>query len=114
MTVQLPDSDGTMGNSKGGAGNVNTVWADAELETASMVPSAVSNAAKNVRWAPPLVDEWRRALTACFIGGPLTPGAFFWQGRLVWLGATRWCAYIAPRLPSLKQTGTPGNVLVML
>jgi len=25
MTVQLPDTDGTMGNSKGGAGNVNAV-----------------------------------------------------------------------------------------
>src|SRR5882757_4617039 len=75
ITVQLPDTDGTMGNSKGGAGNVNTVWADAELETASMLPSAVSNAAKTVRWAPPLVDDWRPTLTTCFIGGPLTPGA---------------------------------------
>jgi len=25
MTVQLPDTNGTMGNSKGGAGNVNAV-----------------------------------------------------------------------------------------
>jgi hypothetical protein len=72
-----------------------------------MVPSAVSNAAKNVRWAPPLVDEWRPAWTACFIGGPSDPRGLFWQGRLVWLGAARWCASIAPRLPSAKQTGTP-------
>src|SRR3982074_2767017 len=75
-TVQVPDTDGTMGNSKGGAGKVNAVWADAESETAPMVPGAVSNAAKSVRWAPPLVDEWRPAWTACLIGGPLTPGAF--------------------------------------
>jgi len=74
MTVQVPDADGTMGNWKGGAGNVNAVWADPE-STAPMAPSAVTNAANNVRCAPPLMDERRPAWTACFIGGPLTPGA---------------------------------------
>src|SRR5882762_6619404 len=69
MTVQLPETDGRRGNSKGGAGNVNAVWADAESKTAPMVPSAVSNAAKSVRCAPPLVDGWRPAVTAFFIGG---------------------------------------------
>src|SRR6267142_3830308 len=61
MTVQLPDTDGTMGNSKGGAGNVKAVWADAESETAAMAARAVRTGAMNVRWAPQLVDEWRPA-----------------------------------------------------
>src|ERR1700688_1921919 len=86
-TVQVPDTDGTMGISKGGAGTVSAVGADAESKTAPMVPSAVSNAAKSVRCAPPLVDERRPAWTACFIGGPLTPGAILaGSARVVWSG----------------------------
>src|SRR5258708_36970225 len=63
MTVQLPDNDGPMGNSKGAAGNVNAVWADAESETAAMAPSAVSNGARNVWRATTAAEERKQAWT---------------------------------------------------
>src|SRR3984885_7441592 len=86
MTVQVPDTDGTMGNSKGGAGNVNAVWADAESKTAPMVPNAVRNAAKSVRCAPPLVDERTPARTASFMERLCPPGHF---GRVGSCGSER-------------------------
>ena len=36
MTVQLPDTGGSNGSSKGGAGKVNAVWADALSEKATI------------------------------------------------------------------------------
>src|SRR6202795_5097666 len=98
MTVQVPDTDGTMGNSKGGAGSVNAVWADAESKTAPMVPSAVSNAAKSARGPPPLVDGRPLAWTARFMECLWLAGRF-WQRRLVWFAAAPWCANLSPRFP---------------
>jgi hypothetical protein len=73
MTVQLPDTDGTMGNSKGGAGNVNAVWANAELVAFPTAPSAAKSEAKkivkNARRGPPFVDVRRPAWTGERIGG---------------------------------------------
>jgi hypothetical protein len=75
MTVQLPDTGGSSGSSKGGAGKVNAVWADARSKTATVALRAASVAAKRVRCAP-LVGKRRAAAMACFIegtsdGGPL-------------------------------------------
>jgi hypothetical protein len=46
MTVQLPDTGGSNGSSKGGAGKVNAVWADARSKTATVALRAASVAAK--------------------------------------------------------------------
>src|ERR1700676_1822634 len=59
MTVQLPDTDGTTGNSNGGAGNVNAVWADARCGKAATAPNAASNGAEKVRRAVLPAEERR-------------------------------------------------------
>jgi hypothetical protein len=64
MTVQLPDTDGTMGNSNGGAGNVNAVWADADVEAAPMAPSTANKRPNNLLRATPYLDKRRLTGTA--------------------------------------------------
>src|SRR5689334_25014026 len=44
ITVQLPDGDGSIGSSNGGAGSVNAVCADADCAVAMIVPSAARQA----------------------------------------------------------------------
>ncbi|WP_334496603.1 hypothetical protein [Bradyrhizobium sp. AZCC 1678] len=98
MTVQFPDTGGSNGSSKGGAGNVNAVWADARSKTATVALRAASVVAKKVRCAP-LVGKRRAASMACFIKGA-SDGGPLCQGQLVWIRArSKSLANIAPRLP---------------
>src|SRR5437762_13932787 len=98
MTVQLPDTGGSSGSSKGGAGKVNAVWADARSKTAAVALRAASVAAKKARCAP-LVEKRRAASMACFIKGA-SDGGPLCQGQLVWIRTrSKSLANIAPRLP---------------
>src|ERR1700681_2932581 len=67
MTVQLPDTDGTMGNAKGGAGKVNAVWADAGSGKVAMAPNVASNGPKWARRATTAPEERKQAWTGSFI-----------------------------------------------
>src|SRR5436190_8174841 len=107
MTVQLPDTGGSNGSSKGGAGKVNAVWADAPSKTAAVALRAASVAAKKVRCAP-LVEKRGAASMACFIKGPLTAGLFV---RASWCGfepaPNRWPTLpqdCRPQLPTMTQS----------
>jgi len=89
---------GSNGSSKGGAGKVNAVWADARSKTAAVTLRAASVAAKKVRGAP-RVGKRRAASTACFIKGA-SDGGPLCQGQRVWIRArSKSLANIAPRLP---------------
>src|SRR4029077_12839769 len=57
MTVQLPDADGTMGNPKGGAGNVNPVGQDTDSVAAPSAASATSHGRNNFLRVIPHLDE---------------------------------------------------------
>src|SRR5258708_1741277 len=85
MTVQSPDTDGPMGNSKGGAGNVNAVWADAESGKAAMAPNAASNGAEAARRTVLTAEERKKAWTTWFMDAPDLPLAFSGgSARVVW------------------------------
>src|SRR5882672_4295725 len=103
MTVQLPETDGRRGNSKGGAGNVNAVCADAGSGKAAMAPNAASNGAEKAPRTVLTAEERRKAWTTWFMEAPDPPWPFQ-EGRLVLFRLTRSPANIAPRLFPAKQT----------
>ena len=84
MTVQLPEGEGSIGTSNGGAGNVNAVCADADCGIAMIAPNAARKAVSKVCCA--LAAGSRAASSKCFIYR--APDRPCWPGRLVWLGAT--------------------------
>ena len=58
ITVQPPDTGGRKGSSRGGAGKLNAVCADARSQTTAIALDAASNAAKKISGrAPPATAE---------------------------------------------------------
>src|SRR6202011_1256470 len=76
MTVQSPDTDGTIGSAKGGAGKVNAGWADAGSGKVAMAPNAASIGPKWARRAATAVEELKQAWTRWFIEAPDLPWVF--------------------------------------
>src|ERR1700738_3705872 len=109
MTVQLPDTGGRKGNSKGGAGNVIAVWAATGPGKAAIAPAAASNRPERAWRATLAIQERKQAWTAWLIEVPGLPSIFLEGsvrvGRSDKVSRQR-CPKIAPRLRQGRSAGS--------